>query len=125
MKRVSISILVLCSAIITASAFRTKQIIPVGTLFQLTDISQPFNPAVYQVATIDPITDCPNSSAICVIDVPLSDVYPSGPNAGKPKVDIATAVPNELSDDIVVALGNASDPTSFPARQRIIYEKQP
>ncbi|RPD39325.1 hypothetical protein EG028_19555 [Chitinophaga barathri] len=116
---------ILCVAIIAAFAFKAKPINVVGTLFELNDPSDPYNPAAYSIATKDPITECLNSTAVCVIDVPLSDIYTTGPNAGKPKVDIATGAAGELSDDITTALGNASDPTVFASRQRVIYEILP
>ncbi|RPD39327.1 hypothetical protein [Chitinophaga barathri] len=125
MKRKILGFTVLCTMAVFAFAFKAQPIAVVGTLFQLDDASQPFLPQSYSVATIDPLTACPNSSAVCVLDVPLGDIYTSGPNNGKPKVDIATGAAGELSDDIITALGNASDPTSFPSRSRVIYEKQP
>lgn len=119
--------------IITASSTaytRTKNINVTGQLYEMGGVDS-FNPLSYIPYFGNPLTDCPGEGAICVIDIPYSDIYTLAEvnqlgkpqvYVGQPKVDINTASSTDLSDDIFWALISISDPT-YGFNGRVIYEK--
>lgn len=123
MKNRILAFATLFAAVTVAFAFKPEAKKVVGVQFELLNTATPFAPAAYQANTLDPVLDCPSQQKVCVIDVSASDVYTSGANIGKPKVDIATSAVNELSDDITLAISAAHPGDQLSQNGRVIYER--
>ncbi|MET4545643.1 hypothetical protein ABIE26_002961 [Pedobacter africanus] len=123
MKTKFLALAVLVVAAIGAFAFKAESTKRVGQLWQLTDLSQPFNPAKY-VKFTSPLPSCPSETKVCYIDIQASDLIPVGqPNAGQPNVVDDPFSTTDLHDDIVTATSNSLNDPFSGSNMRIIYER--
>jgi len=122
MKKSILGFAALLVAFVLAYAFKPAPAPLTTAQFELISATaDPFDPASYQVSTVTPnSTLCPAQSKVCVLIVPTADLYTSGANNGKPKVDeFGTGKLGEDLNDVLSISG--SNPTTV--NSRVIWEK--